>query len=343
MRNVIVISVVILFLGVAYAHAGCFIDSPLGTEVTLAGNRADALSTVDISWENEQMINGAEHLIKWHSTLPKKPGDYRYLLKYSFDNVTYKKIAGNLVASSNDGMYEYGEWPWTPPAVSKTKKIFLQLIVKKLNGKTAFSCTKKVFIVTQDPVNIAIEQSKDNITWKRLSTKPIEAYAINTDTVPTSSTGGKCLVTHFYRVLYLSGTGSVLGSGVDSILILNTSDQIKKVAGSGTGYVADYLGLRYTLTVDIERNGTTRATIVRGGVPATFSGSASAECTGNGQQIAVSLDGNLRLPAGYVFLCNDKNSVHLTGEGHSDPSYAEVRGEMIDECGEINDFYWKED
>jgi hypothetical protein len=345
MKNVSIISVTlfILFSGAGYAHAGCAIDSPLGTQVTLAASRADALSTVDISWENEQMINSVEHLIKWHSTLPKTPGNYRYLLKYSFDNVTYKKIAGNLVANSNDGTYEYGELPWTPPPVAKTKKIFLQLIVKKLNGKTAFSCTKKVFVVTQDPVSIAIERSKDNITWKRLSIKPIEEYTVNTDTVPTSSTGAKCLATHFYRVLYLSGTGAVLGLGSDSISILNTSDQINKVAGSGSGYVSDYLGLRYTLTVNIKGNSTASAKIIREGVPATFSGSASAECTGNGQQIAVSLVGNLRLPAGYVFLCNYKNSVHLTGEGYSDQPFAEVRGEMIDECGESNDFYWKKD
>jgi hypothetical protein len=343
MKNVIVISVLILFFGVGFANAGCVIDSPKGTKVTLAADRADALSTVDISWENEQMINGIEHLIKWHSTLPKKPGSFRYTLKYSFDNVNYIKIASNLVATSNDGTYEYGEFSWRPPSVNRSKKIFLQLSVKRPDGTVAFSSTKMVFILTEDPVNIAIEVSKDGITWERLSKKPIEYYTVNTANVPAKGTGGKCLATHSYRVLYLSGTGAVLGLGSDSIEIFNASDQIEKVAGSGSGYVSDYLGLRSTLTVDVGSNGTVKATILRQGVPATFTGDASAECTGNGEQIVVSLSGYLSLPPGYTFLCNDQNSVHLTGDGYSNPPYSEIRGDMIDECNESNVFYWKKD
>lgn len=345
MKKVIAISVSLFILAsaVGYANAGCAIDSPKGTPVTLAADRADSLSTVGISWENEQMINGIEHLIKWRSTMPKTPGGFRYILKYSFDNVNYTKIAGGLVAHSNDGTYEYGEFPWMPPSVSKTKKIFLRLIVKRLDGTTAFSCTNKAFVVTEDPTDIAIERSKDGITWKRLSKKPVEAYTVNTDTVPTSSTGGGCLATHSYRVLYLSGTGKVLGSGTDSIIILNASDQINKFAGSGSGYVADYLGLRSALTINIKSNGTVNATIIRQGMPATFSGNASAECTGNGEQMVVSLSGNLSSPPGYVFLCNDKSFVHLDGEGYSNQPYAEVRGDMIDECGVANGFYWRKD
>jgi hypothetical protein len=307
----------------------------------LAASRADSNSAVDISWEYEQMINGVEHLIKWHSTMPKKPGNFRYTLKYSFDNVTYTKIASNLVANSNDGTYEYGELSWIPPSVNKTKKIYLQLVVKRLDGIVAFSSTKKVSIVTEDPMNIAIELSKDGITWKRLSKKPVGQYTVNGDTVPTEGTGGKCLATHSYRVLYLSGTGAVLGSGTDSIEIFNASDQIKKVAGSGSGYVADYLGIRSTLTVNVGGKGTVQATIIRQGTPATFSGDGSAECTGNGEQIMVSLSGYLSLPPGYDFFCNSTNSVYLTGDGYSDVPYAEVRGNMVDECGESNDFYWK--
>jgi hypothetical protein len=264
-------------------------------------------------------------------------------LKYSFDNVTYKKIAGGLLPVSNDGTYEYGEFLWEPPIVTKTKKIFLQLVVKKLDGTTAFSCTKKALIITEDPTDIAIERSKDNITWKRLSKKPVEEYTVNTDTVGTSGTGGKCIASNFYRVLYLSGTGKVLGSGTDSIIILNASDQINKFAGSGSGYVTDYLGLRSTLTINIKSNGTVNATIIRQGMPATFSGNAFAECTGNGEQMVVSLSGSLSSPPGYVFLCNDKSFVHLDGEGYSNQPYAEVRGDMIDECEEVNGFYWKKD
>jgi len=341
--SAISLSLFILAYALGYAYAGCVIDSPKGTPVTLGASRADAFSDVDISWENEQMINGVEHLIKWHSTMPKIPGSFRYVLKYSFDNVNYMMIAKNLAANSNDGTHEYGELSWKPPLVSKTKKIYLQLSVKRPNGTIAFSCTKKVFIVTEDPVNIAIERSKDGITWKRLSKKPIEEYSVNTDTVTTEGTGGRCVASHSYRVLYLSGTGAVLGSGTDSIIILNASDQINKFAGSGSGYVSDYLGLRSTLTVNIKSNGTVSATIMRQGVLATFSGNASAECTGSGEQMVVSLSGNLSLPPGYLFLCNDKSFVRLDGEGYSNQPYAEVRGEMIDECGEINDFYWKKD
>jgi hypothetical protein len=215
------------------------------------------------------------------------------------------------------------------------------LSVKRLDGTVAFSSTKMAFIVTEDPTNIAIEQSKDGITWKRLSKKPVGEYAVNTDKVPTGGTGGKCVATNYYRVLYLSGTGAVLGSGTDSIIILNASDQINRIAGSGSGYVSDYLGLRSDLTIHIESNGTVNATITRQGIPATFSGDASAACTGNGEQIVVSLSGDLTLPPGYLFLCNDKPSVHLTGDGYSDQPYAEVRGDMIDECSESNGFYWK--
>jgi hypothetical protein len=99
--------------------------------------------------------------------------------------------------------------------------------------------------------------------------------------------------------------------------------------------------LKYNLTVNIKGNGAASATIIREGIPATFSGSASAECAGSGEQVVVSLAGYLSLPGGRTFLCNDKNSVYLTGDGYSNPPYTEVRGEMIDECGENNDFYWR--
>jgi hypothetical protein len=343
MKNAIVISVLILFFGVGYAHAGCVIDSPKGTQVTLAASRADAFSVVDISWENEQMINGTEHLIQWHSTMPKKPGSFRYALKYSFDNVNYIKIANNLAADSNDGTYEYGQFSWTPPSVDKTKKIYLQLFVKRPDGTVAFSCTKKAYIVTEDPRRIAIESSKDGVTWTRLSNRPVEEYTTNTDTVPTNGTGKKCLATHFYRVLYLSGTGAVLGLGTDSIEVLNTSDQTKKIAGSGSGYVSDYLGFKSTLSIDIESNGKVSATITRQGVPATFSGNASAECSGNGNQLVVSLSGDLKLPTGLFFFCTGTDTVHLAGDGYSNEPYTEVAGDMIDECKESNVFYWKKD
>ncbi len=71
--SVLVLALMVL-LGVGDGNAGCAIDSPKGTPVTLARSRADSFSIVDISWENEQMANGAEHLIKWHCSVPKKPG-----------------------------------------------------------------------------------------------------------------------------------------------------------------------------------------------------------------------------------------------------------------------------
>lgn len=344
MKNKIIIPVLVLFLGVGYAHAGCVIDSPKGTQVTLGASRADAFSVVDISWENEQMINGIEHLIKWHSTMPKKTGTFRYALQYSFDNVNYRKIANNLVANSNDGTYEYGQFSWMPPSVNRSKRIFLKLLVKRPNGTVAFSCTKKAYIVTEDPMSIAIELSKDGITWKRLSKKPVEEYTVNTDTVPASDTGKRCQATHFYRVLYLSATGAVLGLGTDSIEVINSSDQINRFAGNGYGYVSDKLGFNATLSIHIESNGTVSATVTKQwGGSATFSGNASAECTGNGEEIVVSLSGYLKLPADYYFFCNGTTSLYLTGVGYSKGPYTEVTGYMTDECDETDVFYWRKD
>jgi hypothetical protein len=337
------ISTIILVFVAGYAHAECDIDSPKGTQVTLTPSRADSFTTVDMSWENEQMVNGLEHLITWHSTLPKKSGSFRYVLKYSFDNVNYKKMASNLVATSSDGTYEYGGYPWMPPSVKKSKKIYLRLQVKKLNGTLVDACTKMVFIVTEDPVSIAIEQSKDGLTWKRLSEKPVDGYPANPVTVSAGGTGSKCLATRYYRVLYLSGTDKVLGLGTNSIIVLNTSDQISKVAGSGTGYISDYLGLKSTLSVQINKQGTVNATVTRQGVDAKFNGSATAACTGNGEQLVVSLSGDLNLPpGGTVFSCNGTTKLHMAGDdGYSDEPYTEVSGNMIDECGNRNFYYWK--
>ncbi len=81
MRNVMAILVVILFFVVGYANAGCAIDSPIGTQVNLGARRADAFSVVDIGWENEQMINGVEHLIKVALYHAKKRGKNNFSVR----------------------------------------------------------------------------------------------------------------------------------------------------------------------------------------------------------------------------------------------------------------------